>query len=50
MRERDMERHAKLLEYRSEHFSDGREKARKTSGKARQNGWLGSCRLKGETK
>ncbi len=50
MRERDMERHAKLLEYRSGHFRDGRAKALKIREKARQNGWLESCRLKGEKK
>lgn len=50
MRERDMKRRAKLSEYRSEHFSDGKEKALRISVKARQNGWLESCRLKGEKK
>ena len=45
-----MKRLAKLSEYQSEHFRDGRVKALKISGKARQNGWLESCRLKGEKK
>ncbi len=33
MRERDIKRHAKLSEYQSEHFRDGKEKVLKTSGK-----------------
>ena len=50
MRERDMKRRAKLSEYQSGHFSDGKVKVLKTSEKARQNVWLESCRLRGEKK
>ena len=45
-----MKGHAKLSKYHFGRFKDGREKARKTNGKARINGWLESCRLKGEKK